>query len=269
MKNTYLINYYWKQNRISNNSGEKMEIIKATLLGLITGVSGTLAGGLIVLGRFSSSLSKQSWLLGFSGGIMIAVVFFDLWPEAWSFGGFYPTVIGTAIGMLLVQYFDKILALVPWYRRHNFPKLARIGILLGLGIGAHNFPEGVALGTTFIANRKVTEWFGLALIMALHNIPEGVVITSAFKLAKIGLFKILLALVMVEIPMAFGGTVGAILGRVSPWMVSQSLGFAGGAMVLLVVKELLPMGQRLAGIFWVGSGLTVGILTGVLLVRIL
>ena len=200
---------------------------------------------------------------------MTAVVLFDLWPEAWSFGGLYPTVIGTGIGMLLVQYFDKVLALVPWYRRRNFTRLARIGILLGLGIGAHNFPEGVALGTTFIANRDFTRWIGLALIMALHNIPEGIVMTSAFKLAKIGISKILLALVMVEIPMAFGGTVGAILGRVSPWMVSQSLGFAGGAMVLLVIKELLPMAQRIAGFFWVGSGLAVGMLAGVLLVRLL
>lgn len=246
-----------------------MEILKATLLGLIAGVSGTFMGGLIVLYCFSDSLPKQSWLLGFSGGIMAAVVIFDLWPEAWYFGGLYPTVVGTLIGMLLVQYFDKILELVPWYRRRKFSKLARIGILLGLGIGTHNFPEGVALGTTFIANQEFKKWFGLALIMALHNIPEGMVMTSAFKLAKISLTKILLALVMVELPMAFGGTVGAILGRISPWMVSQSLGFAGGAMILLVAKELLPMAQKLAGAFWVGSGLIVGLLTGVLLVRVL
>ncbi len=246
-----------------------MEILKATLLGLIAGTSGTFIGGLIVLYRFSDSMPKQSWLLGFSGGIMVAVVFFDLWPEALFFGGFYPTTVGTVIGMLLVQYFDKILNLVPWYRRHKFTKLAKVGILLGLGIGTHNFPEGVALGTTFIANQEFEKWIGLALIMALHNIPEGMVMASAFKLAKVRLAKILLALVMVELPMAFGGTVGAILGQISPWMVSQSLGFAGGAMLLLVMKELLPMAQRLAGLFWVGTGLMVGILAGVLLVRVL
>lgn len=246
-----------------------MEIIKATLLGLVAGVSGTLAGGAIVLYHFSDSLPKQSWLLGFSGGIMAAVVFFDLWPEAWGFGGFYPTITGTVIGMMLVQYFDKLLILIPWYRRRKHSKLTRVGILLGVGIGAHNFPEGVALGTTFIANQDIQKWLGIALIMALHNIPEGVVMASAFKLAKIGLAKILVALVIVEIPMAFGGAVGAILGRLSPWMVSLSLGFAGGAMILLVLKELLPLARRLAGVLWVGSGLTVGLLTGIILVRIL
>lgn len=246
-----------------------MELLKATILGLLAGVSGTFTGGLIVLYRFSDNLPKQSWLLGFSGGIMMAVVVFDLWPEAWYFGGFYPTVIGTGIGMILVQYFDKILNLFPRYRERKFSKLAKVGILLGMGIGTHNFPEGVALGTTFIANPEIKKWLGLALIMALHNIPEGMVMTSAFKLAKVGIVKILLALLLVELPMAFGGGVGGFLGQLSPGMVSLSLGFAGGAMALLVVKELLPMAQRLAGAFWVGTGLTVGLLSGVLLVRIL
>lgn len=246
-----------------------MDLLKATLLGLLAGVSGTFTGGLIVLYRFSDNLPKQSWLLGFSGGIMTAVVMFDLWPEAWHFGGFYPTVIGTGSGMILVQYFDKILNLFPRYRQRQFSKLTKVGILLGLGIGTHNFPEGVALGTTFIAHPELPKWFGLALIMALHNIPEGMVMTSAFKLANIRLVKILLALVLVELPMALGGTVGAFLGQLSPWMVSVSLGFAGGAMALLVVKELLPMAQKLAGAFWVGTGLMAGLMTGVLLVRIL
>lgn len=246
-----------------------MDLLKATLLGLLAGVSGTFTGGLIVLYRFSDNLPKQSWLLGFSGGIMTAVVMFDLWPEAWYFGGFYPTVIGTGIGMILVQYFDKILNLFPRYRQRQFSKLTKVGILLGVGIGTHNFPEGVALGTTFIVHPELPKWLGLALIMALHNIPEGMVMTAAFKLANIRLMKILLALVLVELPMAFGGTVGAFLGQLSPWMVSLSLGFAGGAMVLLVVKELLPMAQRLAGAFWVGTGLMAGLLAGVLLVRIL
>lgn len=244
-----------------------MGLVEATLLGFIVGISGTLIGGLLILYRFSNNLSTQSWLLGFSGGIMAAVVLFDLWPEALHFGGFYPTLIGTGTGMLIVQYFDRTLRLIPWYRRRKFSKLIKVGIMLGLGIGAHNFPEGVALGTTYITSQNMRDWLGLGLLMAIHNIPEGMVMAAAFKLGRVQSFKIILALLCVEIPMALGGTAGAFLGGLSPFAVSFALSFAGGAMILLVGKELLPMAKRLAGLFWVGSGFAVGVLLGIVLIR--
>lgn len=243
-----------------------MDIISATLLSFLVGISGTLAGGITILYRFDHDLKRQTWFLGFAGGIMIAVVLFDLWPEAWLFGGPVPALIGTGLGFLLVQGFDLVLKMLPWYRKHGFSRLTRAGILLGLGIGIHNFPEGVALGTTYIASREFREWLGLALIMSLHNIPEGMVMASAFKIGKVRFLKILIALILVELPMAFGGTAGAWLGRISPWMVSLSLGFAGGAMFILVFKELLPAARKLAGLFWVGTGFMVGFLVGVVLV---
>jgi zinc transporter, ZIP family len=246
-----------------------MDILIASLLGLIVGVSGTLAGGLVILYRFNDSLKRQSLLLGFSGGIMVAVVLFDLWPEAWHFGGLAPTLAGTGIGFFLVMGFGPALEWLPWYRRRKFSKLTQVGILLGLGIGIHNFPEGVALGTTFIANPQISKWLGLALIMAIHNIPEGMVMSAALKFGKVPVAKIITALVLVEVPMALGGTTGALLGKVSDWMVSLSLAFAGGAMILLVAKELLPMAKKLAGAFWVGVGLAIGSLVGIFLVRLI
>jgi zinc transporter, ZIP family len=242
-------------------------LFKATLLGFVVGISGTLIGGLLILYRFSNSLSKQSWMLGFSGGIMVAVVLFDLWPEAFHFGGIVPLIIGSGIGMLLVKYFDKILRTISWYREHGFSKLIKVGIMLGVGIGVHNFPEGVALGTTYAASSNINGWLSLALLMGLHNIPEGMVMASAFKLGRVRTKKIILALFCVEIPMALGGTVGAFLGQLSPAMVSLALSFAGGAMFLLVGQELLPMAKRLAGILAVGSGFAVGILVGIILIQ--
>lgn len=246
-----------------------MDILIATLLSFVVGISGTLAGGFIVLNQRGESRSGQGWLLGFSGGIMIAVTIFDLWPEAWHFGGPLPTITGTALGMVLVRYFDPILQMISWYRQRKFSKITKVGILLGMGISAHNFPEGVALGTTFIASPAVTGWLGLALLMALHNVPEGMVMASAFKIGKVRLFKIIIALFLVELPMAFGGTIGAIMGQISPWTIALSLGFAGGAMFLLVARELLPMARKLSGFFWVGTGFGAGALMGILLVNLI
>jgi ZIP family zinc transporter len=245
-----------------------LELWNATLLGFVVGISGTLVGGLLILYRFSQKVSTQSLLLGLSGGIMAAVVVLDLWPEALHFGGIVPTILGTITGILLVQYFDQFLKFIPWYREHQFSKLVQVGIMLGVGIGIHNFPEGVALGTTYIANPHISNWLSLALLMGLHNIPEGMVMSAAFKLGKVKYFSIFLSLLLVEVPMALGATVGAFLGGISPIMISFSLGFAGGAMILLVGKELLPTAKKLAGLIWVSSGFAVGVILGMILIRL-
>jgi ZIP family zinc transporter len=248
---------------------EGLKIVLATLLGFIVGISGTITGGLVMLRRSRESNGQQGWLLGFSGGIMLAVVLYDLWPEAWYYGGLLPTMIGTGAGLFLVQFADPILKLIPSYKHHQFSKIIKVGILLGLGIAVHNFPEGVALGTTYITGKGTENWLGLAMLMAIHNIPEGMVMASSFKLGKAKLPKILTALILVEIPMALGGTIGSILGEISAEMISISLGFAGGAMFLLVMKELLPLAKKLSGFIPVGFGLIIGVIIGVLMVRIL
>jgi zinc transporter, ZIP family len=246
-----------------------MEIIVATLLGFMVGILGTLTGGLIILYQKKVPSSRQGWLLGFSGGIMIAVTIFDLWPEAWHFGGVLPTILGTGLGMSMVNYCDPVLQMIPWYRKRRFSKLTKVGILLGMGIGAHNFPEGVALGATFVANPEITGWLGLALLMAIHNIPEGMVMASAFKLGRVRLTTTIIALIAIEFPMAIGSAIGALVGQISALMISISLGFAGGAMLLLAAKELLPMARKLSGVFWVGTGFATGFLIGIVLVSLI
>ncbi|HOJ76718.1 MAG TPA: hypothetical protein PLZ08_10170 [Bacillota bacterium] len=242
-----------------------MELINATLIGFLVGISGTVAGGLFIL-RFGSSSNRQSFLLGFSGGVMVAVVLFDLWLEAIHYGGIIITALGTAVGVFLIQYFDQFLKLIPWYRNRNLSKLNKVGLLMGLGIGVHNFPEGVALGTTYIANPALKNWLGLALIMALHNIPEGMVMSSTFKLGKVPFYKIIIALILVELPMAFGSTVGGALGLLSNEMIAASLGFAGGAMFFLVAKEILPMAKKISGVLSVTVGFLIGLLIGIMMI---
>ena len=246
-----------------------MDIIMATIISLVVGLTGTLCGGYIILTRTGSNLRQQSWLLGFSGGVMVVVVVFDLLPESLHFGGVYPMIAGLLMGFMFIQFADPLLQSLSWYKKRGFSRYIKVGILLGMGIGAHNFPEGVALGTTYIAGREVSNWMGLALLMAIHNIPEGMVMASAFKIGNVNIYKIFMALVLVEIPMALGGTAGAFLGKISPLAISMSLGFAGGAMFLLVAKELLPLAKKLAGFFAVSFGFCIGALVGFILVSLI
>lgn len=245
-----------------------MDILWAAVIGFLVGISGTVFGGLVIY-RFGEGRTRQSGLMGFSGGIMVAVVLLDLWPEALHYGGWLPATVGTGLGVIIIRYFETVMRLFSWYERRNFSKSTKLGLLMGMGIGAHNFPEGVALGTMFIANPLIHYWGGLGVLMALHNIPEGMVMASALKLGKVRFSKIVAALFLVEIPMAVGAMFGAFIGRISGWSASLALGFAGGAMIFLVLKELLPMAQKMAGLLWTGLGFIIGFGLGVVLVRII
>ena len=243
-------------------------VLLATILGFVVGVAGTAGGGALVLAWPNPSRANQACLLGLSGGIMLAVVFFDLWPGAWHLGGPAYTAAGTFVGILLVGFFDQILPSLPALGP-RLTRFARTGLLIGLGIGTHNFPEGVALGTAYAAARNLSGWIGLALLMGLHNIPEGTIMAAALRLGGVRLSRILLALVLVEVPMALGATAGAVFGRLSERAVSAALAFAGGAMFFVVFRELLPTGEELGGRRAAWGGTAIGLLLGILLTRLI
>lgn len=244
-------------------------VLIATWLGFLVGVAGTVCGGGAVLAWRHPSRRSQAWLLGFSGGIMLAVVFFDLWPEAWHIGGPIFAITGTAIGVVAIGSFGWLLPHLPGVESTRLSRFTKTGLLIGLGIGVHNFPEGVALGTAYAASEAVAGWLGLALLMGLHNVPEGTIMAATLKFGRVRLRRILLSLVLVEIPMALGAMVGGFFGRLSDPAVAVALSFAGGAMFLVVGKELLPAGEEMGGraAAWLGTGL--GLAVGTFLTRLI
>jgi len=238
-------------------------VLAATAVGFGLGLAGTAAGGLLVLVRRRPSPAWQTRLLGLAGGIMLAVSFFDLWPSARRSGGLWPTGWGTAAGVMLVGLLDFFLP------PRSMTRFIRAGLLLGLGIGAHNFPEGVALGTAYTAGKALGGWFDLGLLMALHNIPEGMVMAAAFRSGGLGPGRVFLTLAAVELPMALGAGMGAFFGQLSSPAAAFSLAFAAGAMVTVVVRELLPAGEEMAGRKTVWGWTALGLVLGMVFVRLL
>lgn len=244
-----------------------LTVLAAMAVGFAVGVAGTVCGGIMVLAWRNPSRRGQAWLLGLSGGIMLAVVFFDLWPEAWHCGGPFFTAAGTGAGVLLIGFFGRILPALPFLGQ-RLTKLTRAGLLIGLGIGTHNFPEGVALGTAYVASKAIAGWLGLALLMGLHNIPEGTIMAATLRIGRVRMRHILLALVLVEVPMALGAMVGGFFGRLAAPAVATALAFAAGAMFFVVFKELLPTGEEVGGRPATWGGTALGLLVGVLLTRL-
>lgn len=175
---------------------------------------------------------------------MLGVVIWDLFPEAWSLDPFY-TLTGLVGGILFILFLRQ-------WEAENAPSTAearftKTGLLLGVGIALHNFPEGLAVGTAFVNDPASSLWWELALLMAVHNIPEGLVVATALRLGQTRWRLIALTLFLAEIPMGAGALLGGLLGMISPPWTATALGFAGGAMLTLVGVELAPLAVKLAG----------------------
>jgi ZIP family zinc transporter len=193
---------------------------------------------------------------------MLGVVIWDLLPEAWGLSPIY-TLAGFLSGALFILFLRQEEST----NRDGTTdvRFTRTGLLLGMGIAVHNFPEGLAVGTVFANDPSSPLWWELSLLMGIHNIPEGLAVATTLRLGNTGWRSIALILFLAEIPMAIGALFGGILGLITtPW-VATSLGFAGGAMLVLVAVELTPLASRQAGWWWT----TIGLSTGLGLARLL
>jgi len=230
-------------------------VLPAAVLGLAVGLIGAGLGGLAA-GFFPAVTERQqSMLIGSSGGIMLGVVAWDLFPEAWGLSPFY-TITGLVSGILFILFLRR-------YEQENAPQTTEVrftkaGFLLSFGIALHNFPEGLAVGTVFAQDPTSSLWWKLSLLMAIHNIPEGLAVATTLRLGRTRWWSIALTLFFAEIPMAVGAFLGGILGTISPPWTATSLAFAGGAMLTLVGVELAPLAAHLAGWTWTLFSLGVG-----------
>ena len=149
-------------------------ILKVTLIGLMAGVLGTGIGG-ILSSIFRKEVDKYlNFCMGFSGGIMLAVVVFDLMKEAMESSGIIYTVVFTFMGVLLTMFIKS---------RLDFAGDMKSGYLIFISILLHNLPEGLAIGSSFISAE--TLGITLAIVIALHNIPEGLATALSLVGAKV------------------------------------------------------------------------------------
>lgn len=241
-------------------------IFSAAVLGFLVGILGAGLGGLGAIFVPKITKKQQSWLVGFSGGVMLGVVIWDLFPEAWKLGPNY-TLAGFFWGAVFILVLRRYYQLPDQEKKTS--RFTKAGMLLGIGIALHNFPEGVAVGTVFANDPESTLWWQLSLLMAIHNIPEGLAVATTLRLGETSWKKIAFVLTIAELPMCIGALLGGILGSFATAWTASALGFAGGAMFLLVWAELIPMARQMAGFFHTLIGLGSGLGTAWILTIIL
>ncbi|WP_432406965.1 ZIP family metal transporter [Wukongibacter sp. M2B1] len=240
-------------------------IMYITLIGFSVGVIGTGVGGILALGLGKPGKRILSLVLGFSAGIMLAIVSFDLLPEAFERASFPVGLIGIATGVLMIILIDEGI------HSHEDNEVIRgkgfikMGFLIGLGVALHNFPEGLAIGSGFMATRELG--IGISIVIALHNIPEGISMAAPMRIGGMSRLKVVLYTLLVGLPMGIGAMVGAFLGDISQSFIAFCLAFAGGTMLYITCGELIPNSSKLYKGRTSSIGLVLGFIVGLLMTK--
>lgn len=228
---------------------------------LVCGI-GTSLGAVLATSFKKSNNIIMSSIMGIAGGLMLSVVTFDLIPEAILMGGLYKTLLGVFIGVVFVTILDIFLPHTKLLKKYG--SHVKTSLLLGIGLAAHNFPEGLAIGSGFIGGEALG--LKLAIVIGLHDIPEGAAVASPLMQSRLGRFKIILLTALTALPTSIGAYAGALLGEISTTFITICMGFAGGTMLYIVCGELIPESKDLfKGIFSTIS-VIIGIVIGLLII---
>lgn len=250
-----------------------------TLVTLISGAGGTGLGGFIGALFKSESNRTISLLLAFTGGVMTAMVCFDLLAEAEEAASqiaehgvvlvIFAVALGVAVVYLLNHLIDRktrkevshtadehhpethddIDELVHadhlnMHKRHNDSRLSLFvaGVVMACAIALHNIPEGMTIGASFAVSDNLMWGTGMimAVLIGLHNIPEGMAVAVPLISGGTGRVKATLLTAACGLPTVLGAWLGFWLGDIGPLGLTISLGFASGAMLYVVFGEIMP-----------------------------
>lgn len=222
------------------------EIFKTTLLGLFFGTFGTTLGGILGIVIKKNSNKFLSFILSFASGLMMAVICFDLIPEALGISTIYGVVFGVLIGIISMIFCDIIVQKKFCKKKDKYinnNELLKTGIIVSIGLAIHNFPEGLAIGSGFEASLSLG--LGLAVAICLHDIPEGISMSIPMKNGGMSPLKVIYYVVLSGITTGIGAFFGAIIGSISKAVIAVCLSFAAGAMLYIVSGELIPESNKL------------------------
>lgn len=218
-------------------------MLKISLLGLFFGTIGTTLGGLIGVFTKRSSNKFLSVVLAFASGLMLAVVCFDLIPEALEMTSIYNVLLGVILGIGTMIGCDVLVNKKFNLEGARNMGLIKTGIIVSIGLALHNIPEGLAIGSGFEAS--TTLGFSLAIAIALHDVPEGLAMAVPMKNGGMKPFKVMIYVILSGIATGVGALIGAIVGNISITVIAICLSFAAGAMLYIVSGELVPESNKL------------------------
>ena len=266
---------------------QQSPIIQALIGGLFTWILTAIGASLVFFFK-SSNRKVLDMCLGFTGGVMIAASFWSLLSPAiatvekqqelgiTSLPIWFAPAVGFLLGALFLYYLDKKIPHLHLFESVENAEGPKTDLkkteLLVLAIALHNIPEGLAVGVAFGAlasgmdiGMEMGGAIALAIGMGLQNAPEGFAVSMPLRRQGLSKFKSWqwgqLSAIVEPIFAVIGAAIVISVYPILPY----ALSFAAGAMIFIVIEEVIPESQRGGNIDLASIGLILGFIVMMIL----
>ena len=234
-------------------------ILGAFIASIFTWLLTALGSSLVF---FIKTLNRQllDGMLGFTGGVMIAASYWSLLAPAIEMTSdvspnlpiWFPSSVGFIMGAFFLFFLDKFMP----HLHINFDNSEGIKTnwqkttLLVLAITLHNIPEGLAVGVLFgavshgLPGAEISTALVLAIGIALQNFPEGIAVSMPLRRQGVSRFRAFWFGQLSAIVEPIFAVIGAILVVYTLPILPYALAFAAGAMIYIVIEEVVPESQQ-------------------------
>jgi len=245
----------------------------ALLLSALAGLSTTVGSVLALFVRKPGS-RLMTLTLGFSGGVMVLVSFVELLPGGIEAVGFAPANLAFFGGMVAMFLIDALIPHDYMAEEHHHSgeretedavpqplshaqdaalrqaqdaalrsQLLKAGLFVALGLGIHNFPEGMATFVTTLSDPQLG--IAIAIAVAIHNIPEGLAVSAPVYAATGSRSKAFWWSFLSGVAEPVGASLAALvlMPFLTPAVLGVVLSLVAGIMVFISIDELLPISR--------------------------
>ena len=219
---------------------------------LIAGILASFACGLgaLPLAIRGLELQKHTGIAyGAAGGLMFAASVYNLilpgltlHSSSIQMAQAVPVILGILLGALFLSQTDRYLSPERleqglWKRFGN-----KVQLLIFIAMTVHSIPEGVAVGVGYSSEAVYSNNLGnyIALAIALHNIPEGRAVAVPMRAAGASIWRCFWAAFLTSLPQPIAAVPAAYVAWLFQPLMPVLMGFAAGAMIFLVILELIP-----------------------------
>jgi len=235
----------------------------------------TALGAAVVFFERGYNRKLLDWMMGFAAGVMIAASYWSLlapaisMAEGQAFPAWIPAVVGFLLGGAFLRAIDVVLPHLHIGQQDvgssegMHTSWERITLLV-LAITLHNIPEGLAVGVAFgaaargLPDSSVAGAVALAIGIGIQNFPEAVAVSLPLRKLKFSRGRSFWYGQLSGFVEPIAGVLGAALVLFARQILPYALAFAAGAMIFVVVEDLIPEAHREGNVDLATIGVMVG-----------